>query len=172
VLDDVLTDAALADGRGGRDACGDNSGKAAGMCVSQMKHTMLVAMAALAVGAASTAHADSGRTTAPSGLGVFSAPVTASAPAGGTAASLDALLTEWDQAGFSPPSKPSQFRVYGRNGYVTSGSGYNTMVALIRSAQADVQQGRDREAANHIAKARSLLAGVSSQQPVSLTDKN
>jgi len=71
---------------------------------------------------------------------------------------LRALLAEWDQAGFSPPSKPAQYRVYGRNGFVTSGPGYNAMVSLIRSASADSRAGRDRDAALKADKARGLLA--------------
>jgi hypothetical protein len=68
------------------------------------------------------------------------------------------LLAEWDQAGFSTPSKPSQYRVYGRNGHVTNGGGYNYMVSLIRSAVSNVREGRDRDAAAEIAEAGRLLA--------------
>jgi hypothetical protein len=71
---------------------------------------------------------------------------------------MAALLAEWDRAGFIAPSKPGQYRVYGRNGYVTSGPGYSAMVSLIRSAVNDTRNGRDRDAAAKIAKARSLLA--------------
>jgi RNA-directed DNA polymerase len=46
----------------------------------------------------------------------------------GSAAQLEALGAEWDRIGFSPPSKPGQFRVYGQDGHVTDGPGYNTMV--------------------------------------------
>lgn len=87
----------------------------------------------------------------------------AEAPAaqiGTSAASLSALLTEWDRAGFLTPSKPSQYRVYGRNGYVTSGPGYNTLVALIRSAAKDVRAGHNREAETEIVRARALLAAT------------
>ena len=96
------------------------------------------------------------------------APSTASAIAdttvalvGTSAASLNALLAEWDRAGFLPPSKPGQSRVYGRNGYVTSGAGYDALVSLIRSAVTDVRAGRDREAATKIANARGILAAAS-----------
>ena len=71
---------------------------------------------------------------------------------------LNALLAEWDQAGFDTPSKPSQYRVYGRNGHVTNGEGYNHMVSLIRSAVSNVRDGRTRDAATEIAEARHLLA--------------
>jgi hypothetical protein len=74
-----------------------------------------------------------------------------------SAAQLNALTTEWARIGFSPPSKPSQFRVYGREGYVTDGPGYNTMVSLIRSAANDSRQGREQEALMKIAKVRRLL---------------
>jgi len=68
------------------------------------------------------------------------------------------LLAEWDRAGFVTPSKPSQYRVYGRNGYMTSGPGYNAMVALIRAAVNDAREARDRDAATKIASAKALLA--------------
>ena len=83
----------------------------------------------------------------------------ASAPAasGSSAAPLSGLLRDWDRAGFSAPSKPAQFRVYGRDGFVTSGPGYNAMTALVRSAVKDSRGGRDQEALTKIAKVRSLL---------------
>jgi hypothetical protein len=74
---------------------------------------------------------------------------------------LNALLAEWDQAGFGTPSKPSQYRVYGRNGYVTNGGGYNYMVSLIRSAVSNIREGRTRDTAAEIAEARRLLATTS-----------
>ena len=77
---------------------------------------------------------------------------------GASAAALQALLQDWDRAGFLPPSKPAQYRVYGRNGYKTSGPGYNFMVAQIRAAVADSRVGRDRAALAKIATAKSLLA--------------
>jgi hypothetical protein len=72
--------------------------------------------------------------------------------------SLSSLLAEWDRAAFGAPSKPSQYRVYGQNGYVTSGREYNVMLSLIRAAVNDSQEGRDREAVSKIASARHLLA--------------
>jgi hypothetical protein len=78
--------------------------------------------------------------------------------AGSSGTPLNALLAEWDQAGFSTPSKPSQYRVYGRNGHVTNGGGYNCMVSLIRSAVSNTREGRDRDAAAEIAEAGRLLA--------------
>jgi hypothetical protein len=98
-----------------------------------MQYTALAAVAALAVGAAVTAHAQNERS------------------------SLNALLAQWDRAGFSSPSKPGQYRVYGRDGYVTSGPGYNAMVSLIRSAVIATQEGRDRDAVTEIAQASRLL---------------
>ena len=76
---------------------------------------------------------------------------------GGSSAALAALLADWDRAGFSAPSKPAQFRVYGRKGYVTSGPGYNAIVSLIGSALRDSREGRDQEALAKIAKVRRLL---------------
>jgi len=128
-----------------------------------MKYTILAAVAALVVGAGSTAHA-AGSPYAAGQSAAASTSVAAqskgSPETANTDASLAALLADWDRAGFNPPSKPSQYRVYGRNGYVTSGPGYNAMVSLIRSAVREVDQGRDRDAAPHIAQARSLLANV------------
>jgi hypothetical protein len=77
-----------------------------------------------------------------------------------SSASLNALLAEWDRAGFNTPGKPGQPRVYGREGYVTTGGQYNVMVALIRSAVNDVRAGHDQDAAPKIAKARDLLAAT------------
>jgi hypothetical protein len=131
-----------------------------------MKYTILAAVTALVAGVAVTAHAQDVRSTAgvaqPAGSNAASTAPTpnASPAAGNTAESLNALLADWDRAGFNPPSKPSQYRVYGRNGYVTTGPGYNAMVALIRSAVSDAQQGRDHDAALEISRARSLLAGI------------
>ena len=81
----------------------------------------------------------------------------------GSAAKLDALGAEWDRIGFSPPSKPGQFRVYGRGGHLTDGPGYNLMVSLIRSAALDSRQGREQEALAKIARVRRLL-GPASQE--------
>jgi hypothetical protein len=142
-----------------------------------MKYTILAAVAALAVGTWGTAHAQNAQSVA--SAGAASAPAAYqpsagadSAPAAyqqGSAASLDALLSDWDRAGFNTPSKPSQYRVYGRNGYSISGPEYNTMVSLIRSAVRDAQQGRDQDAAIDIAKARGLLASVA---PSAVTHAN
>jgi hypothetical protein len=116
-----------------------------------MKYIVLAAVTAFAVGTAVTAHAEN----QPS-------PDSAVHPAhSGTesnVAALAALFAEWDRAGFNAPSKPGQYRVYGRDGYVTSGPGYNTMVSLIRTATNDVRNGKDHDAPTEIAKARSLLA--------------
>jgi hypothetical protein len=123
-----------------------------------MKYFVLAAAAVLAVGAVDPARAQSGPAS-------FSATQTASSFTGSRAADaaavhedLSALQSEWDRADFEAPSKPSQYRVYGRDGYVTSGPGYNAMVLLMRSAETEVQEGRDRKAATDIAEAKSLLA--------------
>jgi hypothetical protein len=112
-----------------------------------MKYSLLAAVAALAIGTVATAHAET-------------AQVPPTVESSGNAASLNALLAQWNRAGFNTPVKPAQFRVYGRNGYVTNGPGYNTMVSLIRAAENDARQGRDRDEAISIAGARSLLAAA------------
>jgi hypothetical protein len=75
----------------------------------------------------------------------------------GSASQLKQLGADWDRIGFNAPSKPAQYRVYGRDGHVTSGPGYNAMVALIRSAARDVRGGHEHEAQMKIASVRSLL---------------
>src|SRR5271156_4211630 len=116
-----------------------------------MKHLALAALTALAVANVATAHAENQRSSE-------TATQAAAPEVGNNVASLTALLAEWDRAGFVAPSKPGQYRVYGRPGYVTSGPGYNAMVSLIRTATNDVRNGKDHDAATEIAKARSLLA--------------
>jgi hypothetical protein len=123
-----------------------------------MRSIMLAAVAALVMGTAVTAHAENQQS--PNNP---SQPAYSGARAEVTA-SLTVLLAEWDRAAFSPPSRPSQYRVYGRNGYVTSGPGYNAMVSLIRSAVKDSREGRDREAAPKITSARNLLATSKARQ--------
>jgi hypothetical protein len=125
-----------------------------------MKYVMLAAAAMLAAGAVDTAYAQNGPSSY-NGVGTATAPTE---QVGTGVTSLSALLAAWDRAGFVPPSKPGQFRVYGRNGYVTSGPGYNAMVSLIRSAVNDVREGRAREAESKIASARGLLAATNSVQ--------
>jgi hypothetical protein len=142
-----------------------------------MKYPILAAIAALAVGTAASAHAQTAQSpysaVQATSAGTASVVVGSKADpaAGSTAASLNALLADWNRAGFNPPSKPSQFRVYGRNGYVTSGPEYNAMVGLIRTAVADEQHGRDQDAALHIAAARGLLAGVTPSAVAAPTKK-
>ena len=122
--------------------------------VSKMKYITLAAVATLTMGVVITAHAEN--ILAFNGKArIFLAETR---PDGSSAASLNTLLAEWDRAGFNTPGKPGQSRVYGRDGYVTTGGGYNVMVSLIRSAVNDVREGRDQEAAPKIAKARILLA--------------
>jgi hypothetical protein len=121
---------------------------------SNMKYVILAAVAALAVGGTVTAHAAS----EPSPY-LLAQPARSGTPEGGNSVTaLNALLAEWDQAGFSTPSKPSQYRVYGGNGHVTNGEGYNYMVSLIRSAVSNIREGRTRDAATKIAEARRVLA--------------
>jgi len=130
-----------------------------------MKYTVLATVAALIAGTAATGHAVDAQSPygATPAVGSGAASDAAASKVHLTASSeaaLSTLLAEWNQAGFTPPSKPSQYRVYGRNGYATSGPRYNAMAALIRSAVADAEQGRDSDAATHIAKAMGLLAGA------------
>jgi hypothetical protein len=80
----------------------------------------------------------------------------ASAPGSSTAA-LHRLLDDWDRSGFLPPSKPSQFRIYGRDGYVTSGPDYAFMVSLIRAAIRESGLGNDAAALTKIATVKQLL---------------
>jgi hypothetical protein len=123
-----------------------------------MRCIVLAAVAAFVMGTAVTAHAENQQS--PNNP---SQPTYSGARAEVTS-SLTVLLAEWDRAAFSPPSRPSQYRVYGRNGYVTSGPGYNAMVSLIRSAVKDSREGRDREAAPKIGSARHLLAASKARQ--------
>ena len=116
----------------------------------------MAAVTALAVGGAVTAHAASERSPYVPAQPAYSGAMPEGA--GSSVTPLNALLAEWDQAGFGTPSKPSQYRVYGRNGHVTNGGGYNYMVSLIRSAVSNVRDGRTRDAATEIAEARRLLA--------------
>jgi hypothetical protein len=136
-----------------------------------MKYTMLAALTALVVGVAATAHAENAQPLAgaaqPARSGASTELVSSKADPGAmsSAASLNALLVEWDRAGFNPPSKPGQYRVYGRNGYVTTGPSYDAMVSLIRTAVSDARQGREQDAAIYIARARGLLASIAPSTP-------
>ena len=76
---------------------------------------------------------------------------------GSSAAPLSALLQDWDRAGFAAPTKPAQARVYGRNGYVTSGGEYHAMVSLLQAAIRASHEGRDKEALGKITRVRALL---------------
>jgi hypothetical protein len=134
-----------------------------------MKYTMLVVAAALAVGTAVTAHAENEQSPHSAIQPTYAGSVTGGAEntypeAESSAAALSALLADWDRAGFSPPSKPGQYRVYGRNGYAISGPGYDAMVSLIHVAVTDIREGPARDAETKIAKARSLLAASNLRQ--------
>jgi hypothetical protein len=113
-----------------------------------MKHILLAAVAACTV-AAGSAYAQQRNPPEPERPGYSNAL--------GSASQLKALIAEWDRIGFDTPSKPSQYRVYGRDGHVTSGPGYNAMVSLIHSATRDWRVGREQEALIKIATLRSLL---------------
>jgi hypothetical protein len=109
-----------------------------------MKNILFAAVAALAVTAGSSAYAQT-------------RPASDQAAYGSSAAALNALLADWSRIGFSTPSKPAQYRVYGRDGHVTNGPDYNAMVTLIRLALEDSREGRDQAALAKVAKVRNLL---------------
>jgi hypothetical protein len=72
-------------------------------------------------------------------------------------AALSDLKQDWDRASFIAPTKPAQSIVNGRDGRTTSGAAYNEIVALMRGAELDAQQGRDQPALAKIAQAKQLL---------------
>lgn len=74
------------------------------------------------------------------------------------AAALQGLFLDWDRAGFGTPAKPGQHLVPGRAGFVTSGPGYATLVAALRSASRATAAGCGREARAEIHRAGRLLA--------------
>jgi hypothetical protein len=111
-----------------------------------MKHVFLAAAAAFTV-AAGSAYAQPNPPVRPS----FTNPAS-------SVAQLQSLTANWDRAGFTTPSKPSQYRVYGRDGHVTDGPGYNAMVSLIRAAMRDSRVGHEREALTEIARVQTLLS--------------
>jgi hypothetical protein len=108
-----------------------------------MKNILFAAVAALAVTAGGSAYAQ----TRPA----------SDQAAYGSAGALNTLLADWNRIGFSTPSKPAQYRIYGRDGHVTSGPDYNAMVTLIRLALEDSREGRDQAALAKVTKVRSLL---------------
>ncbi|OYV40882.1 MAG: hypothetical protein B7Z80_03340 [Rhodospirillales bacterium 20-64-7] len=108
-----------------------------------MRNILFAAVAALAVTTGSSAYAQTGPAS--------------DQPAYSSAAALNALLADWSRIGFSTPSKPAQYRVYGRDGHVTNGPDYNAMVTLIRLALDDSREGRDQAALAKVAKVRNLL---------------
>jgi hypothetical protein len=122
-----------------------------------MKYTILSTVAALALGIVSAAHAQSAAAVQPAGTAMVSASASSHQ---GSVTSLSALRADWDRAGFNAPTKPSQYRVYGRDGASISGPEYNQMVELIRSAVTETRQGRDQAASLHIARATSLLTSI------------
>jgi hypothetical protein len=125
-----------------------------------MKYITVAAAIMLVCGTAVTAHAQTARTLDDAVQPAKAAPVVEAAaarPSGETQAALDTVGGAWDRAAFDSPSKPSQYRVYGRNGFVTSGPQYNAMVESIREAVSDVDRGRDHAAAIHIDRAQELL---------------
>lgn len=124
-----------------------------------MRYPMLIAAGALVAAVAATAHAESPRLSysavQPTLVAFNPVPETRN-----NAAALHTLLEQWDRAGFTPPSKP------------TNGPTYNAMVSLIRSALSNAQQGHDDEAAAQIAKANALLASAGPSTPVHVAERN
>jgi len=110
-----------------------------------MKNLLFAAVAALAVATAGLASAQPSPVS-PGDVGRSS-----------SAAALNVLFADWERIGFSAPSKPMQYRVYGLDGQVTDGPGYNVMVSLIRSAAIDSRAGRDQEALAKIGRVKRLL---------------
>lgn len=125
-----------------------------------MKNVAFAAVTAFAVGAAAAAHAANERSAYGAARAAYSGeiPDMASGTTTSGIGSLNALFAEWDRTGFSAPSKPGQYRVYRRNGYVTSGPGYNALASLIRAAVNDTRKGHDCDAARKIAEVKTLLA--------------
>ena len=126
------------------------------------KTTLLAATFALALGAGS-AYAENTQLALGSVRPAYSVSVANGPPAnvpavpGSSAAPLSALLQDWDRAGFEAPTKPAQARIYGRNGYVTSGGEYHAMVSLLQSAIRDSHKGRDEAALGKITRVKALL---------------
>jgi hypothetical protein len=51
-----------------------------------------------------------------------------------TSPACDAVVRDWQAAGFSSPAKPAQARVLGNVGYATSGPQFQQMMQAIRHA--------------------------------------
>ncbi len=116
-----------------------------------MKAKTFAAATVILLGAATASHAGDAQLASSTSIH----------PAGANASqSLDALLAQWNEAAFTPPVKPAQYRVYGRNGYVTTGPGYGAMVSSIRAAVIAVREGRDSDAKADIDRAKGLLAST------------
>jgi len=134
-----------------------------------MDYTKLAFVVALAITVNATARAQEPRpplnaTGSYSAVAVSQGVASACTGDADQRASLTALFTEWDRAGFAAADKPGQFRIYGRDGYVTSGPEYNAMIELIRSAANAARHGCTAEAKAKIATARRLLADSNPEQ--------
>src|SRR5260221_6560044 len=104
-----------------------------------MKYTMLMAAAALAVGAASTAHAENEQSPYSAVRPAYARSVTGGAEetypeSASIPVSVSAVVAEWNRAGFKPALKATQDRVYVLDIYVTSGRTFNANVSLVRVA--------------------------------------
>jgi hypothetical protein len=70
---------------------------------------------------------------------------------------LASLANEWNAISFSPPSKPGQTIVAGKDGHVTSGGQFNYMTGLIRQARAECDRGDTASAMQDITIVRDRL---------------
>jgi hypothetical protein len=70
---------------------------------------------------------------------------------------LMALAAEWNEIAFMAPGKPGQAIVTGREGYVTTGGGFNFMVGEIRLAHVACDRGDEASAMQNIAAVQDIL---------------
>jgi hypothetical protein len=79
------------------------------------------------------------------------------APAGSCQVALGAVVGEWREIAFNPPSKPGQAIVYGQGGHVTTGGQYNAMVFHLRAARATCDHGDAEASMHHISAVQEIL---------------
>ena len=73
-------------------------------------------------------------------------------------AELQTLSKLWNAAAYPVPSKPSQARVLGRNGFETTGESLNSMRARIGLAAQECANGFEAASLEHVADLEALLA--------------
>jgi hypothetical protein len=81
----------------------------------------------------------------------------AAAPAGACAAAVDAVATDWQEASFATPAKPSQARVLGRHGYETTGPQFLRMAHMIGAAASACREGDEASGIRLSRSAQDLL---------------